>query len=120
MVMLYCGTSEISFLLDRNNHFCSPKYTTLLSGWFFFGVYWLAVDLLEINSQQRLTVTMVDTFIADLKDAIKEAKITPSGQGTMVALYGEHCSFPSSLFSIYSILHCYNAVKGVWIVGTLK
>ncbi|KAK0476839.1 sphinganine-1-phosphate aldolase [Armillaria novae-zelandiae] len=36
----------------------------------------------------RLTVTMADTFIADLKDSIKEAKLNPSGQGTMVALYG--------------------------------
>ncbi|KAG6868393.1 hypothetical protein C0993_003809 [Termitomyces sp. T159_Od127] len=31
---------------------------------------------------------MVDTFIADLKDAVKQAKTTPSGKGTMVALYG--------------------------------
>lgn len=31
---------------------------------------------------------MVDVFIADLKDSIKEAKLTPSGKGTMVALYG--------------------------------
>ncbi|GLB37008.1 putative PLP-dependent transferase [Lyophyllum shimeji] len=36
----------------------------------------------------RLTVSMVDTFIADLKDAVKEAKVAPSGKGTMVALYG--------------------------------
>ncbi|KAJ6625827.1 PLP-dependent transferase [Mycena sp. CBHHK59/15] len=36
----------------------------------------------------RLTVSMVDTFIADLKDAIKEAKLEPSGKGSMVALYG--------------------------------
>ncbi|KAK0505215.1 pyridoxal phosphate-dependent transferase [Armillaria luteobubalina] len=36
----------------------------------------------------RLTVTMADTFIADLKDSIKEAKLNPSGKGTMVALYG--------------------------------
>ncbi|KAE9403922.1 PLP-dependent transferase [Gymnopus androsaceus JB14] len=42
----------------------------------------------------RLTVTMVDTFIADLKDAIKEAKISPSGKGTMVALYGLGNSSP--------------------------
>lgn len=31
---------------------------------------------------------MLDTFIADLKDAVKEAKIAPSGKGSMVALYG--------------------------------
>ncbi|KAF9073647.1 PLP-dependent transferase [Rhodocollybia butyracea] len=42
----------------------------------------------------RLTVTVVDTFIADLKDAIKEAKVSPSGKGTMVALYGLGNSSP--------------------------
>ncbi|TFK21883.1 sphinganine-1-phosphate aldolase [Coprinopsis marcescibilis] len=36
----------------------------------------------------RLTVPVVDQFIADLKDAVKEAKLAPSGEGTMVALYG--------------------------------
>ncbi|KAG6817495.1 hypothetical protein H0H87_008120 [Tephrocybe sp. NHM501043] len=36
----------------------------------------------------RLTVSMVDTFLADLKDAVREAKIAPSGTGTMVSLYG--------------------------------
>ncbi|KAK0240742.1 pyridoxal phosphate-dependent transferase [Armillaria nabsnona] len=36
----------------------------------------------------RLTVTMADTFIADLQDSIEEAKLNPSGKGTMVALYG--------------------------------
>ncbi|KAG6820278.1 hypothetical protein H0H93_002890 [Arthromyces matolae] len=36
----------------------------------------------------RLTVPVVDTFIADLKDSVKQAKMTPSGKGTMVALYG--------------------------------
>ncbi|KAF7428001.1 hypothetical protein PC9H_007219 [Pleurotus ostreatus] len=36
----------------------------------------------------RLTVSMVDNFIADLKDSVKEAKISPSGKGSMVALYG--------------------------------
>jgi sphinganine-1-phosphate aldolase len=33
-------------------------------------------------------VPVVDKFIADLKDAVKEARIRPSGKGTMVALYG--------------------------------
>lgn len=32
---------------------------------------------------------MVDNFIADLKDAIRQAKLNPSGKGTMVALYGD-------------------------------
>ncbi|THH02258.1 hypothetical protein EW026_g556 [Hermanssonia centrifuga] len=35
----------------------------------------------------RLTVPVVDEFIADLKDAIREARTNPSGKGTMVALY---------------------------------
>ena len=48
---------------------------------------------------QRLTVSMVDNFIADLKDAVKEAKVTPSGEGTMVALYGP-------LVYLYDVL-CY-------------
>ena len=37
---------------------------------------------------KRLTVPVVDNFIADLKDAISEAKLAPSGKGTMVMLYG--------------------------------
>ncbi|KAH9942392.1 PLP-dependent transferase [Epithele typhae] len=36
----------------------------------------------------RLTVPMVDNLIADLKDAISEAKLSPSGEGTMVTVYG--------------------------------
>lgn len=36
----------------------------------------------------RLTVPIVDTFIADLKDSVKEAKMQPSGQGSMVTVYG--------------------------------
>jgi sphinganine-1-phosphate aldolase len=31
---------------------------------------------------------MVDTFIADLKDAVREVKVLPSRNGTMVSLYG--------------------------------
>ncbi|EPQ57117.1 PLP-dependent transferase [Gloeophyllum trabeum ATCC 11539] len=36
----------------------------------------------------RLTVPIVDQFIADLKDSVNEAKLSPSGQGSMVAVYG--------------------------------
>lgn len=36
----------------------------------------------------RLTLPVVDAFIADLKDAVREAKVSPSGSGTMVAVYG--------------------------------
>ena len=31
---------------------------------------------------------LVDNFISDLKDAIREAKLAPTGKGTMVMLYG--------------------------------
>ena len=41
---------------------------------------------------QRLTVPVVDQFIADLKDCIREEKIEPKKakgeEGNMVALYG--------------------------------
>jgi sphinganine-1-phosphate aldolase len=36
----------------------------------------------------RLTVPLVDTFIADLKDSVREAKANPSGKGHMVSVYG--------------------------------
>ncbi|KAF7315761.1 Sphinganine-1-phosphate aldolase [Mycena indigotica] len=36
----------------------------------------------------RLTVGKEEEFIADLKDSIREAKLQPSGQGTMVRVYG--------------------------------
>ncbi|KAJ7282901.1 pyridoxal phosphate-dependent transferase [Mycena rebaudengoi] len=36
----------------------------------------------------RLTINSFDQFIADLKDAVKEARLNPSGKGTMVSLYG--------------------------------
>ncbi|EIW83452.1 PLP-dependent transferase [Coniophora puteana RWD-64-598 SS2] len=36
----------------------------------------------------KLTVPLVDTFVADLRDAIEDARAAPSGKGTMVALYG--------------------------------
>ena len=37
---------------------------------------------------QRLTLSVVDTFIEDLKSSVREAKESPSGTGTMVAIYG--------------------------------
>ena len=46
---------------------------------------------------KRLTLPVVDAFIADLKDAVREAKVSPSGSGTMVAVYGT--SFISIFFS---------------------
>ena len=47
------------------------------------------------GGMQRLTVPVVDQFIADLKDAVRDAKLAPSGQGTMVMLYGAY--FPMIL-----------------------
>ena len=35
-----------------------------------------------------MTVPVVDQFIADLKDAVGEAKLSPSGKGIMMTLYG--------------------------------
>ena len=68
------------------------------------------VDGFHVETTKRLTVSMVDTFIADLKDAVKEVKVLPSRNGTMVSLYGmflvitlpiivtdEHICFPISL-----------------------
>ena len=47
---------------------------------------------------------MVDELIADLKDAISEAKLAPTGKGTMVMLYGACTSLlPSPPFSSSSI-----------------
>jgi hypothetical protein len=37
---------------------------------------------------QRLTVPLVDTFIADLKDSVEDAKTAPGGKGNMVQVYG--------------------------------
>ncbi|OSX65939.1 hypothetical protein POSPLADRAFT_1064542 [Postia placenta MAD-698-R-SB12] len=42
----------------------------------------------------RLTVPVVDQFIADLKDAVREARDAPEGKGTMVILYGLGSSSP--------------------------
>ena len=37
-----------------------------------------------------MTVPVVDQLIADLKDAVGEAKLSPSGKGTMMTLYGTY------------------------------
>jgi sphinganine-1-phosphate aldolase len=37
---------------------------------------------------QRLTVPNVLQFVADLKDAVAEVKVSPGGKGTMVTIYG--------------------------------
>ena len=43
----------------------------------------------------------MDTFIADLKDSVRAAKESPSGKGTMVAVYG------TSLF-IFFYVNCFS------------
>ena len=50
-------------------------------------------------NQQRLTLPLVDQFIADLKDSVREAKVAPSGKGTMVAVYGMFCFCFTSIIS---------------------
>ncbi|CCM03203.1 uncharacterized protein FIBRA_05327 [Fibroporia radiculosa] len=42
----------------------------------------------------RLTVPVVDQLVEDLKDAIREAKLEPTGKGTMMTLYGLGSSSP--------------------------
>jgi len=37
---------------------------------------------------QRLTISMVDDLIRDLKQAVWDAKGSPAGNGVMVSLYG--------------------------------
>ncbi|GJE92746.1 PLP-dependent transferase [Phanerochaete sordida] len=54
-------------------------------GWHLNGI--VRPDAIHI-AVTRLTVPVVDTFIADLHDAVKEAELNPSGKGTMVQLYG--------------------------------
>jgi len=48
---------------------------------------------------QRLTVSTVEIFIRDLKDAVWEAKGSPAGKGTMVSLYGK-CDNASMSFRL--------------------
>jgi hypothetical protein len=60
---------------------------------------------------QRLTLSVMDTFIADLKDSVREAKEVPSGKGTMVAVYG---AFPFLLFFIF-FLSIISIVLYEWI-----
>ncbi|THH16014.1 hypothetical protein EW146_g4551, partial [Bondarzewia mesenterica] len=40
-----------------------------------------------LPSPLRLTVPVVETFIQDLKDSVREVKGAPMGEGTMVAIY---------------------------------
>jgi len=51
----------------------------------------------------RLTVPIVDSFIEDLKECIKEAKGSPAEKGNMVMLYGSSaCSYPIPSFPFRS------------------
>jgi hypothetical protein len=44
--------------------------------------------LLTCFLAQRLTLQVVDQFVADLKECVDIARANPSGNGHMVALYG--------------------------------
>lgn len=49
---------------------------------------------------------VVDQFIADLKDAVREARDAPEGKGTMVILYGAchvHCRLRLCGFSFVAV-----------------
>ena len=49
----------------------------------------LSLFLIRITVLQTLTIPVVDTLIADLKDVVEEVKSSKLGEdGTMVALYG--------------------------------
>ena len=41
-----------------------------------------------LSTYQRLTLQVVDQFIAELKECVAEAQSNPSGKGNMVAVYG--------------------------------
>jgi hypothetical protein len=47
---------------------------------------------LDIFSQ-RLTIAVVDQFIADLKDSVESVRGQPTGKGTMVTLYGSSSAY---------------------------
>ena len=80
----------------------SPCGTYCLHGAPFTFFSNLDNTILTLSSKiKRLTLPVVDAFIADLKDAVREAKVSPSGSGTMVAVYGT--SFISIFF--FSFLH---------------
>lgn len=42
----------------------------------------------------KLTLTLADTFVEDLKACVEKARLAPEGKGTMVALYGLGSSSP--------------------------
>lgn len=71
---------------------------------------------------------MVDTFIADLRDAVNQAKTTPSGKGTMVALYGAYpisCIFFSYLrfliLMVFSVvLYCFLSIKKTLLIARIS
>jgi sphinganine-1-phosphate aldolase len=47
---------------------------------------------------------VVDTFIADLKDSVAQAKANPSGKGGMVAVYGRRRSSAAQIASSCHVL----------------
>lgn len=66
-----------------------------LHGFSVFNLLHDADTMLCVAWEQRLTIPVVDSLIADLKDAVSEAKLAPAGTGTMVMLYGASPPRPS-------------------------
>jgi sphinganine-1-phosphate aldolase len=70
---------------------------------------------------QRLTVSRVDDFIRDLKDAVSDSNGSPAGKGTMVTLYGT-CS-PGRSCCILDLEICLglgsSSAIGPQMVGTI-
>ncbi|KAF8971235.1 hypothetical protein BDZ97DRAFT_1348546 [Flammula alnicola] len=73
--------------------------------------------------QQRLTLPLVDQFIADLKDSVREAKVAPSGKGSMVAVYGA-LLFPLLFLCLHPLrclsctrVRCGFVVSSICLVG---
>jgi hypothetical protein len=61
---------------------------------------------------QRLTVSRVDDFIRDLKDAVWDAKGCPEGKGNMVTLYGTCNMVPRT--DLHSDNHRFGQFECYW------
>ena len=75
---------------ERSNQ--SAGYTHCMHGKVLFVRDVTPSDLCTLvfcREMQRLTVPIVDRFIAELKDSVHEARNNPNGKGNMVVLYGE-------------------------------
>jgi sphinganine-1-phosphate aldolase len=62
-----------------------------------------------------LTVPLVDTFIADLRDSIEEAKTAPGGKGNMVQVYGMWFTNCVSSTRVRWFVECTSVPRGMFI-----